>query len=286
VARRHRASAADGESALDLLVIGSGPAGLAAGLTAIDRGLAMRVLEQEESLGGSLLHYPRRKMVLTQPVALPPWGALDREEYRKEALLETFTQMIAQAGLEIDFGRRVDSLTPADGGWRVAAGGEELQARNVLLALGRRGTPRKLGVPGEELPKVAYRLIDAEAYRGQRILVVGGGDSAVEAAIGLASEGRNEVTLSYRREKLVRIKRKNQERMDAMLAAGEIRGAFSTQVTRIESAGVTLRRSDGEDLEVANDYVFVFAGGVPPFGLLKKAGIRFGGEGESESAAA
>jgi thioredoxin reductase len=149
--------------------------------------------------------------------------------------------------------------------------------RHVILAMGRRGTPRKLGVPGEELPKVMYQLADAESYSEQRILVVGGGDSAAEAAIGLARQRGNRVTLSYRREKLVRIKKKNEDRIASLLASRRIEGAFGTEVEKIEPSAVRLKAADGTH-ETPNDFVFVFAGGEPPFELLRKMGIRFGGD--------
>ena len=150
-------------------------------------------------------------------------------------------------------------------------------ARFVVLALGRRGTPRKLGVPGEELPKVTYQLTDAESYQGQRALVVGGGDSAVEAALGLARQRGNRVTLSYRREKLVRIKKKNEERVAELLAKGRIEGLFGSEVEEIRAGSVRLRTAQGPR-DLPNDYVFVFAGGEPPFELLRQIGVRFGGE--------
>jgi len=158
-----------------------------------------------------------------------------------------------------------------------------IATRGVLLALGRRGTPRKLGVPGEELPKVMYQLTDAESYQGQRLLVVGGGDSAVEAAIGLARQRGNRVTLSYRREKLVRIKRKNEERIAQLLASRRIEGAFSSEVTAVRESAVTLRTA-ADERELPNDFVFVFAGGDPPFDLLRRMGVRFGGDASGDGA--
>jgi thioredoxin reductase len=149
-------------------------------------------------------------------------------------------------------------------------------SRAVILAVGRRGTPRKLDVPGEEHPKVMYRLIDAEGYRGQKVLIVGGGDSAVEAAIGLAQQPDNEVTLSYRRDKLVRIKKKNQDRFAPLVAAGRIKPIFGSRVVEVLNDRVRLEVGSVVH-ELPNDYVFVFAGGEPPFDFLKHCGVRFGG---------
>lgn len=266
-----------GEGLLDLIIVGAGPAGLSAALTAGSAGLSYVALEREETLGGSLLHYPRRKMVLTQPVELPPWGSLCQEEYAKETLLELFEGMVQDHRLDVRFGEPVaDVRREDDGTFLLRSVRGTWRARSVVLALGRRGTPRKLGVPGEELPKVMYRLIDAEGYRGQKILVVGGGDSAAEAAIGLGRQPGNEVTLSYRREKLVRLKKKNQDALDALMAEGRVRPLFSSQPEEIQPDRVRLRVG-GEAVELENDYVFVFAGGVPPFDFLKKIGVGFGG---------
>ncbi|HYQ84626.1 MAG TPA: NAD(P)/FAD-dependent oxidoreductase, partial [Rubrobacter sp.] len=261
---------------LDLAVIGAGPSGLSAGLTAASRRLSCVVFEREPDLGGSLLHYPRRKMVLTQRVQLSPWGALDREEYSKEDLLAFFEGLVGEHSVDVRFGEAVEDVRRENGHFLVRTTGGEWRARSVILALGRRGMPRKLGIPGEELPKVMYRLIDAEGYRDQKILVVGGGDSAAEAAIGLARQPGNVVTLSYRREKLVRLKKKNQDALDALLAAGKVKPLFSSQPVEITLGSVRLKVGDAP-VEIENDYVFVFAGGVPPFDFLKKIGVRFGG---------
>ncbi|HYC60053.1 MAG TPA: NAD(P)-binding domain-containing protein [Thermoanaerobaculia bacterium] len=269
-------------TALDVVVVGAGPSGLAAAAEAVARGLTCIVLEKEESLGGSLLHYPRRKMVLLQPVEIAPGVTLDRDEYAKESLLELFEELVAQKSLEVRFGEPVEEIArEADvathGTFLVRSARGAYRTRAVILALGRRGTPRRLDVPGEELPKVMYRLMDAESYRNQRVLVVGGGDSAVEAAIGLALQAGNVVTLSYRRDKLVRIKKKNEDRFAKLVGAGKIETLFNSQPTEIAEDRVILKIGD-EERELANDYVFIFAGGVPPFDLLRKSGIRMGGE--------
>ena len=260
----------------DVAVVGAGPAGVSAALTALESGLRPVVLEQEQHLGGTVLHYPRRKLVLVQKVDLPLDTHLPGAEYTKEALLELLARLIRQARLPVRFGQRVTDVRRESGLFTVTTGESALQARFVVLALGRRGTPRKLNVPGEDLPKVMYKLIDAESYTGQRILVVGGGDSAVEAALGLARQRGNEVTLSYRKERLVRIKQKNEERFNRLVGAGKVKLVFSSEVTEILPDAVRLR-TPGGSVEIRNDYVFVFAGGDPPIGLLNRIGIRFGG---------
>jgi len=273
-----RSKSGDG-SVVDVAIVGAGPAGLSAALTAKDSNLSYAVFEKESDLGGSLLHYPRRKMVLTQPFELPPWGRLEREEYKKEELLEIFKRMVSQTELDLRFGEAVEDVRHEEGLFRLRSStGSELRARRVLLALGRRGSPRKLGVQGEELPKVMYRLIDAQSYRGERILVVGGGDSAAEAAIGLARQSGNQITLSYRKEKLVRLKNKNLLALEQLVDRGRVELLLSSTVERIGSSKVALQDGHGETLEIENDYVFVFAGGVPPFGFLQQIGIGFGGQ--------
>lgn len=275
IAARARGAGAD-RGVADVVVVGAGPAGLSAALTALEHGLRPVVLEQEKDLGGTVLHYPRRKLVLVQEVELPFDGRLRGAEYSKEELLELLQQLLKGARLPVHFGQHVTGVQREDGVFSVSTPETTYRARFVVLALGRRGTPRKLGVPGEDLPKVMYKLVDAESYTGQRILVVGGGDSAVEASIGLARQGGNQVTLSYRREKLVRIKKKNEERFARLSAERRVRLAMPSEVEAIGAGSVKLRGPSGSH-EVPNDYVFVFAGGEPPFALLKQIGVRFGG---------
>jgi thioredoxin reductase len=281
IAEKRRLDRRGDDGTLDVLIVGAGPAGMSAALTAVEKGLSHMVLEQEQDLGGTVLHYPRRKLVLVQTVDLPLGGKLRGAEYQKEEILELMQGLILQAGLRIRFGEKVEGLRIEDGLFVARTGKGRHAGRFLVLALGRRGSPRKLGVPGEDLPKVMYKLVDAESYRDQRILVVGGGDSAVEAAIGLARESANQVTVSYRREKLVRIKRTNEDRLAPLVSKGPVRLLLSSEVREIRRHSAVIR-SGANELEIPNDYVFVFAGGDAPLGLLKGIGVRFGGGGNLE----
>lgn len=260
----------------DLLVVGAGPAGLSAALRAGELGLSCTVLDQQGP-GGTILQYPRRKLVMVQPVEIPTLGRLPRHEYAKEELLEIWLGLHRDRQLDVRTDRRVTGIAGAGDGFRVITAEETFQARRVLLALGRRGTPRRLNVPGEELAKVAYKLIDAEAYAGRRVLVVGGGDSAVEAAIGLARQPGAQVTLSYRKPELLRIKQRNAERVAPLIADGTLDFRGGSTVRAIEPERVVLDGPTGP-VVLPNDDVFILAGGIPPFGLLRDAGVAFGGD--------
>src|SRR5688500_13959700 len=265
------------EGTSDALIVGAGPAGLSAALAATERGLSFVVLEHEANFGGSLLPCPRRKMVLLQPVDLPLHGRVSKEEYQKEHFLELMEGLVKEHRLNIKFGQKVTGVRRIDDGFfEVGTLSDMHWARSVILAVGRRGTPRKLDVPGEEQAKVMYRLIDAEGYRGQKVLVVGGGDSAVEAAIGLAQQPDNEVTLSYRRDKLVRIKKKNQDRFAPLVASGRIKPIFGSRVVEVLPQSVRLAIG-GAVHELPNDDVPLVAGRDAALDGPQPGGVRPGG---------
>ena len=265
---------ADPDGVLDLVVVGAGPAGLACSLRAKEHGLAFALLDQE-GLGGTVAKYPRRKLVMTQPVTLPLVGTLAKTTYSKEELIELWAEVVGRERLPLHAGEELAKVVRAGDHLEVHTKTRVWRARAVCLALGRRGTPRKLGVPGEDLPKVSYSLLDAQGYQGRRILVVGGGDSAVEAAVGLTEQPGNLVTLSYRKSAFSRIKARNQARLDEALAAGRLELALGTEVARIGEHTVDLRLGENEERTLANDEVFVFAGGTPPFELLEASGVSF-----------
>lgn len=264
----------NGNTEFDVLIVGSGPAGIAAGLGAIQHKLRYRIVEQEDSLGGTVYHYPRNKVVMTSPVNLPLIGKVKMAEVSKEALLEFWHGVIDKTGLAIHFKERMEEIRPDGVGFVVKTTAGEHSTRAVLLAIGRRGTPRKLEVEGEDLPKVVYRLIDPEQYRGQKVLVVGGGDSALEAALAISEQPGAEVALSYRGEVFGRVKPKNRTRLDEAQAGGRIRVMLNSNVSRITPHSVMLDDA-GESVDLPNDAVIISAGGVLPIDLLKKVGIRF-----------
>jgi putative YpdA family bacillithiol system oxidoreductase len=260
----------------DVVIVGAGPAGISAALTAIQHGLNYLVLDERE-IGGTILQYPRRKLVMTQPVELPLYGWLKRDEYSKEYLMDTWRDISERFHLQVQPGHRVESVTRHNTHFDIHTAHAQYSARYVVLAMGRRGTPRKLEVPGEEQTKVMYQLMDAQSYCGQHVLVVGGGDSAVEAAVGLAKQPGTTVTISYRKSAFLRVKKKNEIAVTRMLAEGKLTAVFDSQVKEIKSQSAVLHTGQGAR-EIPNDYVFILIGGIPPFDMLKQMGIAFGGE--------
>jgi thioredoxin reductase/NAD-dependent dihydropyrimidine dehydrogenase PreA subunit len=257
---------------LDLVIVGAGPAGFAASLAALERRMRFVTLEQE-SLGGCIYQYPRGKVVMTQPAQLPIVGSMRLRTTRKEELLEVLRGIEREAGLEIRYGERVESLCAVDGGFVVTGSAGNYLASSVLLAIGRRGTPRKLDVPGEELPKVTYRLIEPEQYRGRWVLVVGGGDSALEAAASIAELGSPaRVTLSYRGEAFTRAKARNRDRVTTAERAGALEILLGSRVESIGERSVVMNVG-GNRHEVENDYVIISAGGILPTDFLRSIGI-------------
>jgi thioredoxin reductase (NADPH) len=261
--------AAKGER-LDLVIVGAGPAGFAGALTAKSKNLRCVTLEQE-SLGGAVFQYPRGKLVMTAPATVPLLGKVNFRQTSKEALLAFWQEAERKTGVKINYRERVEDVVREADGFLVKTNRGSYATRSVLLAIGRRGTPRKLGVPGEELPKVVYRLIDPEQYTGQEVLVVGGGDSALEAAASIAESGGT-VVLSYRGAEFDRAKAGNRERVRRVADAGQLRVLLSSNVKQIEREAVALDRK-GELIEVRNDAVIVSAGGVLPSDFLRRIGI-------------
>jgi len=256
----------------DLAIVGAGPAGIAAALEAKRLGMSAVILEQD-SLGGTVFTFPRQKIVMTRPMNLPLYGPVKLVNTSKQELLDIWIDAIDKHGIEVRERNKVDAIRPLSDGFKLdVAEQEAITANQVLIAIGRRGTPRKLGVPGEVSTKVAYRLLDPELIEGKKILVVGGGDSAVESALLL--NDHNEVTISYRKDQFGRIKPGNQEALERALKEGKLQVAYSSSVIEILPDTVSLKMSDGEVRSLENDLVYIFIGGELPIDFLKNAGIE------------
>jgi thioredoxin reductase len=258
----------------DLVVVGAGPAGFAATLAA-KLGDLKSVTVEQESLGGTVAHYPRGKLVMTQPAELPIVGKVKLGEIRKEDLMEYWHGIERETGVEISYEERVNSIVPVPGGsgFVIETNRNQYNTRAILLTIGRRGTPRQLGVPGEEMPKVVYRLIDPEQYKGQHVLVVGGGDSALEAATSIAEEQDTVVTLSYRSAAFSRAKQKNRDKVEAMQNSGTVRVLLKSNVKQIDAESVSIALENSVE-EIQNDSVIISAGGILPTAFLQKTGIH------------
>lgn len=257
----------------DLIVIGAGPAGISATLEAKRLKLKTVTLEQD-TLGGTVYTFPRAKIVMTSPMDLPLFGKVKLYETSKPELLDLWNEVLSKNDIKISEKQKVNKITKTEQGFRVECNNGELYtSQSVLLAIGRRGTPRKLNVPGEDLPKVAYRLLEPELISGNKILVVGGGDSAVESALLLADA--NDVTLSYRKETFSRLKPKNRKKLEEAIDSKLLDVILKSNVNAIEEECVHLKiAGQEEELTITNQLVYIFAGGELPTQFLRNAGIE------------
>lgn len=256
----------------DIIIVGGGPAGIAATLAAKQHNLTALTLEQD-SLGGTVARYPRGKIVMTRPAVLPMFGKVRLKRVRKERLLELWQSVVGQTGIEVHEGVRVERIASAPWGFEVATTVGALRSRTVLLATGRRGSPRRLGVKGEELAKVTYSLDDPAQYAGKHVMVVGGGDSALEAAVMLARHRVASVTLSYRGDTFERARPANRARLDEAVARGRVHLILGSHVRQIAADHVIVDQP-GRRTRVGNDAMIICAGGVLPTALLEDIGVK------------
>ena len=266
--RKRRAKGKD----YDVVIVGAGPAGFSATLGAMKHKLRYRTVEQD-SLGGTVYQFPRGKLVMTQPAVLPLVGKIKFRETSKEKLLEFWQQVKDKTGAQFNFGERMESITPNGKGFHVKTTKGNYHTGSVLLAIGRRGTPRKLNVPGEDQAKVVYRLIDPEQYQGQHVLVVGGGDAALEAACSIAEQPGTTVTLSYRSDAFSRAKEKNRQKVDSLSKSARLKLLLPSNVKHIHPKKVDIDYN-GNILSLPNDGVIICAGGILPTPFLKELGIE------------
>jgi thioredoxin reductase len=260
------------DDVFDVVVVGSGPAGISAGLESLRRKLHYVVLEQG-TLADTIRKYPRAKFLLAEPVTVPLYGDLWVSDASKETLLQVWESIIARTGLDVRTGHRVTNVSRVGSIIHVETSERVFRARRVVLAMGRRGNPRRLGVPGEELGKVIYDVADMESFAGQRMLVVGGGDSALESAIGLARQPGTTVTLSYRGENFSRAKDRNRTHLEEAAHCGALRVMLNSEVREIGEGEVIVETMGQHEL-IPNDIVVVRIGGEPPYTFLEKIGIR------------
>jgi len=260
----------------DIVVVGAGPAGISATLAAKEKNLKYLTLEQN-SLGGTVYSFPRKKIVMTSPMHLPLYGKVKFTETSKPELLELWNEVLQKNKITIRENQKVVSIEKFDDHFLVKTLDDTFTTNSILLAIGRRGSPRKLGVPGEQLEKVAYRLIEPDLINKQNVLIVGGGDSAIEAALSLLEDKSNKVMLSYRGDSFSRIKPKNFENINKAEKNGQVEIFFNSQVIEIKDKSLMFSFiKDGImfEKEVVNDLVYIFAGGELPNEFLEKAGIR------------
>jgi len=256
----------------DVIIVGAGPAGFAASLGAMEKKLRYKTIEQD-SLGGTVFKFPRGKLVMTAPVKLPMIGKVNFRETTKETLLSFWQQVEKKTGVKISYREKMDNIVREGDSFKVTTSKGEYRTRAVLLAIGRRGTPRKLGVPGEDQSKVVYCLIDPQQYRNQHVLVVGGGDAALEAATSIADEPGTTVTISYRSDAFSRAKEKNRQKVDQAAAAGRLNVMLSSNVKEIYKDKVRIELK-GKETEIPNHGVIICAGGILPTPFLKEIGIE------------
>ena len=257
---------------LHVVIVGAGPAGLSASLAAKEKQLRFVTLEQESSLGGTIYHFPRNKITTTSPMQIPTVGRIKPGEVSKEALLDLWKGISTKAGLKVSYRERVLAAERTDRGFLVETNTRSYLARNILLAIGRRGTPRRLDVPGEEQAKVVYRVTDPAQYRGQHVLVVGGGDSAIEAAVAVGQQSDTTVSLSYRGQAFNRIKPGNRDRLREAEANGRVRVLLESEVVEIKPDQVVLDHNK-KSFTLRNEAVIVCAGGLMPTQFLRDIGV-------------
>ena len=263
----------NGGNDYDVVIIGAGPAGLSASLAAKEHQLKSITIEQEDSLGGAIYKYPRNKVAMTQPVVLPLVGRVEMYDISKEELLGFWQRILRDQKLVVNFSERMESVTATAKGYAVKTSKATYQTANIVLAIGRMGTPRKLDVKGEEQAKVVYRLTDPEQYKQQHVLVVGGGDSALEAAITISEQPGTTVTLSYRSEAFARVKPKNRQRLEQAEASNRLTVQLKSKVNEIHANTVTIELANKSVVELPNDAVIICAGGILPTPFLKEIGV-------------
>lgn len=260
------------EGSYDVAIIGAGPAGLSASLSALQHGLRYVTLEQGE-IASTIRQYPRQKFLMAEPVQIPLYGSLYVGDGTKEALLEVWESIIKNTGVQVHTNERLESVQRNGTGFYVSSNKTQYHARFVVLAIGRRGVPRKLNIPGEQSAKVSYRLIEADSYQAKRIIVAGGGDSAIEAALALSRANRNQVILCHRGADFQKARERNQAFLDGAEKEGRLKVLRQAHLVEVAEKTATIQSLEGTQV-VPNDYLFIMVGGESPEEFLRKMGIQ------------
>lgn len=256
----------------DVAIIGAGPAGIATAVACRATGLSFRIIDQG-AVGGAIANYPRHKLVMTEPVHLPLYGKLSARKVSKEELLDAFDHVLSSGRIMVHENVKALDIQGEDGAFTVVTNHGAFTAKKVVLATGKRGSPRRLEVPGEDLHKVTYRLADPEQYAERRVLVVGGGDSALETAAMLVEARCGiDVTLSYRGDAFKRCRQRNRDRIQDLAASGDVTLLMQSAVVEIQAEKVVLSTAEGE-VTLPNDFVIINAGGTLPTAFLKQVGV-------------
>lgn len=257
----------------DVVIIGAGPAGIAASLTAAKHNIKFITLEQD-SLGGTVFSFPRQKIVMTSPVDLPLYGNVKLHETSKSELLNLWEEVLTKNNITVNENEKVVEIINYGDSFQIKTSQEKYTASKILLSIGRRGSPRKLGIEGESKEKVSYRLLEPELIHNKKILIVGGGDSAIESALLLAEDGTNQVTLSYRSKQFNRLKPDNLRKINKLGSEDKINIIYESNLIEIEDTQVKIKLNNGSVVPIQNDLVYIFAGGELPNKFLEKIGIK------------
>jgi CRP-like cAMP-binding protein/Fe-S-cluster-containing hydrogenase component 2/thioredoxin reductase len=258
------------------VIVGSGPAGLAAAAQAAATGLPYVVLERTEHLADTVHCYQKRKHVMAEPGPIPQRGELPFAAGPRESILEAWTRFAAERRINVCFRQEMTGLETAGDRILVRTATDEYEAAHVVLALGTQGNPRRLGAPGEDLPHVSARLVDPDEVRDEDVLVVGAGDSALEVAIALAPHNR--VGLVVRSPEILKAKESLEREVLGLQARGQLKVHFSSTVARVEPREAELKTPDGL-LRVPAHRIILKLGATPPRGLLEGIGVKFAGSG-------
>jgi thioredoxin reductase/ferredoxin len=260
---------------VDVAIVGSGPGGLSAALTCMTRGLSYILLDKENIIASTVARYPKGKLIMAEPYDVPNLSLLPAFDSSKEEMIPIWQELIERVGLKVQLNQTVETVAKRpDHLFDVHTNGGDYVAQRVVLSTGLRGKPRTLRVPGENQAKVRSLLEDPDDHRGRAVCVVGGGDSALEAAIALADAGAK-VVLSYRGRSFARAQPKNKSQVEGYAAQRRIKIKYMSQVVEFAADTVTLQMADGTQKRYPNHAAFVLIGADPPVKWLNKLGIRY-----------